>query len=569
MGEKLVKVITKKDEASFSIEGRLNSTKEIDFGKIKLAVHAFIGGTEVANSAVNEKGAFKLTYKREGQPLPTELRVLPAKFSPRASNTIAISETFSPARYIQKKKGTSAYSAVYDIRVPQGYLTAFQKITKTYHMHGTVWATKFVNVGGVPTPIDVHALPAAKIEFYEVSMPFWFTTSEAYLGYCYSDPNGNYNFEFDFSYIKNLTIGPWWWLTDKIPDIKARISQFYNGAWIQIYEGPVDWDIVEDYERDYFIPLENIKPVPDEGVKPDEGFRFSSVGLLPIDTLRIVKGYATSQPLDPISVSHQPFCETLYIFGLFAGSPPIAKYRVEIADADENGPTGAFQDIKDPLANQKWNNAFHRWDGIVLGPDPTTGLYQNIDTEPEADWCLHALKATWNSANKPNGYYALKITGYDTNGTYVSEKTMPVIRIDNTAPDTEFTPLRTLNGDATECGVLLLSGLSGANRWVKFKVKAVDSEGHVLKYWISGTRGKAAVTAGQTITVERPNLNANWNGEEVEKDFIIDARPIELTGCPALAYNFELHVYGSPTNCYGGVPWSQQVKRETNLIISE
>ena len=143
--------------------------------------------------------------------------------------------------------------------------------------------------------------------------------TEAYLGCAYTDPDGSYDFEFDFSY-KN---SPWIWsvlFADKIPDIRARVSQFVDGLWTQIYEGPVDWDIAEDFHRDYFIPIDDVIPVPPEPSKPLTDFSFISVGLLPIDASRIQLGYATADPLDPYrisTISHQPFCGRLRIFGLF------------------------------------------------------------------------------------------------------------------------------------------------------------------------------------------------------------------------------------------------------------
>ena len=579
MTERIARINIATQTATYSIAGRLKSTQKIDFSKAELVVHAFIGRVEVAKAAVNQEGVYKLNF-RYREPTPVVLKVLPEKLSTRAANTPSLKKTMSPARYKLRNEGIPQYTAIYDIVIPNEYITIIQKVTKTYHMHGAVFATKFINVGGTPTPIDIEPLPAAKIEFYEVDAPIlWIIgtepkLTEAYLGYCYTGPDGSYEFEFDFSYRKSAYILSWLF-EDTVPDIKARISQFKDGSWIQVYEGPVDWEIVEDYERDFFVPVEDTIPVPDSGVKPDEGFRFTSVGLLPIDTTRIVKGYATSQSGDPVSgISHQPFCGTLRIFGLFAESPPVAHYRIEIAEADENGPTGTFRNITDALHNSKWNTTENKWDNVVLGPDPVTGLYKNIDTDAEADWHEHALKATWNTANEPDGYYALRITGYDAAGAKIegTEKTMPVMRIDNTLPEAEIEPLSTSGGGVSQCGGLNL----GSDRKVTFRVKAHDPEGHVLRYWISGTRGKNADSAGTTVEVLRPDPNANWVGtgastggttEEIE--FTVSARTLGLITCSALAYNFELHVYSSATDCYSVTPTSQRIKKETNLIISE
>lgn len=563
----------------YVIEGQIKSTSKIDFGKEKLAVHAFVGNVEVARGKVDAQGKYKLTFEYKDQAPATELRVLPARLSHRCSRTLTLSKTISPGRYVLKKQSAAVYYAYYDLVLPPGILTYWAKITKTYRMHGDVYATTFV--GTPPIPISTEPLPAAKIEFYEVDTPmFWVAgkwvagkwvwvepeLTKAYLGYAYTAPDGSYEFEFDFSY----KTGPIWvWpFPDKVPDIRARISQFVDGLWKQVYEGPVDWNIVGDFHRDYFVPVEDTFPIPPEPVPPDEGFRFTSVGLLPIDETRISGGYATAQPGDPdriAGISHQPFCGTLRIFGLFAETPPVASYKVQIADADENGPTGIWRDATDPLHNRKWNDVERRWEPMILGPNPATGCYQNIDTEPEGDWHEHALKVTWNTANEPNGYYALRIIGYDAGAAEVGTFEMPVMRVDNDRPEASIEVM----GSVTECGALTL----GVGRKITFRITAHDPEGHVRRYWISGSRGRGASPAGTPIDEWRPDPTDLWIGVENHiVDFTVDVLPpppSALAGCTTLAYNFELHVWGLATDCYNVTPGSQWVKRETNLVVSE
>ena len=564
----------KEVKTNYVIEGQIKSTGKIEFARGKLAVHAFVGGVEMAHAEVDAKGKYKLTFEYKDQPPATELRVLPSKVSSRCSHALTLGKTISPARYVLRKQSAYAYHAYYDLVIPSEYLILWGTVTKTYRMQGAVYATTFV--GSPPVPISIEPLPAAKVEFYEVDAPiFWlFGTepelTEAYLGHTYTGPDGSYDFAFDFTY--GTSPGIWLWLfTDRVPDIRARISQFVDGLWKQVYEGPVDWNITDDFHRDYFVPVEDTLPVPDEGVKPDEGFRFVSLGLLPIDTTRIQQGYATAQPGDPgriSTISHQPFCGTLRIFGLFAETPPVASYKVQIADADQNGPIGSWRDLTDPLHNRKWNDVQKKWEHMVLGPDTVTGRYQNIDTEPEADWHEHALKVAWNSANEPNGYYALRITGYDAASVEVGTFEMPVMRIDNNVPETSIETLGTTLGGVTVCGALQL----GIDRKIQFKVTAHDSEGHVLRYWLSGTRGKEAGSAGTTISDNRANHPPGdvWTGVKNHTvDFIVSPLPASLLTCGSLAYNFELHVHGLATDCYNVTPGSQHVKGETNLVVSE
>ena len=553
----------------YLIEGNLVGVDAAALRSSKLAVAAYVNGVQVATSTVNSRGGYRLRFRHQPDPMATELKVVPEQLLGRAARTSAMTKTISAQRY-QVKSAGKQYVAAYDLLIPKDYLIFWATVTKEYHMHGTVYATTFSG----PFPVSVEPIPGAKIEFYEVDSPIiWLfgtdpVLTEAYLGYAYTGPDGSYDFTFDFTY-KN---SPWVWLwlfTDKKPDIRARISQFVSGSWQQVYEGPVDWDITEDYHRDYFVPAEDTYPVPPEGIKPAEGFRFLSLGLLPIDTLRFQLGYVTAQPGDPAlvaSVSHQPLCGTLRIFGLFAAAPPVTTYKVQIADADELGATGPWEDVTDTLINRKWNAVLHKWDPFNLGPDPVTGKYQNIDTQPEGDWHEHALKVTWNSANHPNGYYALRVTGYDAANAAVGTFEMPVMRVDNSAPDADLEVVGTSVGGVTPCGALQL----GANRKIYFTVTAHDPEGHVKQYWLSGTRGKDANAAGPTVTETRPSPLANWVGVSGKAtEFTASLLPASLITCSMLAYNFELHVWGLATDGYNATPGSQRVKKETNLIVSE
>jgi len=125
---------------------------------------------------------------------------------------------------------------------------------------------------------------------------------------------------------------------------------------------------------------------------------------------------------------------------------------------------------------------------------------------------------------------------------------------------------------------LLLEGTGGENlkyltlpsdRKIHFSIITHDPEGHVLKYWISDTRGRG-ISVGPTVTEERPDPNDIWTGvEDHPKDFVVYSVPSLMAHCPSLAYNFELHVHGLATDGYQVTPRSQQVKKEVNLVVSE
>ena len=558
----------KETATTYVIEGQVRTSKKTDFASDKLAVHAVIKGVEVARAEVDAKGRYEVTFEYNDQPPNTELRILPAKIPLRKSKGFAISKTVSFARY---RRDETIYRAAMDIRVAEEYFATWRRVTEEYRMHGVVWATTFRDDGSV---LSVEPLPAAKIEFYEVDFnPFGFSSvpTESYLGYAYTAPDGSYDFTFNFSYQTGIV----YIYADQVPDIRARISQFVDGLWTQVYEGPVDWNVVQDFHCDYFVPIEDVIPVPDSPIKPEEGFRFVSLGLLPIDDDHIQLGYAFSQEDDPIDVSHQPFCDTLRIFGLWAAVPPVSTYKIQIA-ATEDGDTvpededPAWQDVTDPLRNSKWNETMRSWDVKVLGPNPDTGRYQNIDIEPEADWHEHALKVTWNSRNVADGYYALRIIGYDASDVEVATFRMPIIRVDNSLPDEiELEVVGTPLEPVTDCGGIQLPD-DPENRKIMFMVTALDAEGHVKRYMLSWSRGKDGVSVFGTWKTRPTSPVAGWVGWDDEPEEISpSALPSELSDCPAVAYNVELHVRGLSTDGYSAEPTSQWAKRECNLVVYE
>ncbi len=181
-------------QASYSVEGQLKGIAALNFRQTKLVVCAYIGGVELAQAKVNEKGKYQLKFDHSELPSNTELRVLPEKFAYRSAKTTAMSKMISSSRYKLQKRSV-AYHATYDMMIPSDYLIFWGTVTKNYNMHGTVYATTFS--GGFPISLD--PLPAAKIEFYEVDTPIiWLfgtdpVLTESYLGYAYTGPDGSYD----------------------------------------------------------------------------------------------------------------------------------------------------------------------------------------------------------------------------------------------------------------------------------------------------------------------------------------------------------------------------------------
>jgi hypothetical protein len=561
-----------KNIKKYAIEGQLQVEDGIPEG-CELVLVAVSGDEELARADVDATGKYRLEFELSGEPPTTELRLLPKVFAQASLDAPAFMDSFAPSRYVHRES-SGLLEAQYDLTVPKNLILVAYKVSKTYRLHGTVYSVTYS--GGMPTAIT--PLPAVKIDFYEVDPePFWqglITGSEQLLGSAISDPTGGYEFKFDFSYWQHLVPSLWELLfRDTTPDIRARISQLVSGVWTQIYEGPVDWNIFEDAQRDYFIPEDQVVlPQPPSGSKPSTGFKPISLGLLPIDNVRFDKGYVTGQSGDPKrvrNIRHQPLCGQLRVFGLFAATPKVVMYKVQYSKSDKNGTTGTWKDLEDPLTNRKWNGTYYQ--AQSLGPD-SNNMYTNIDDQPEADWHEHALKFTWNSQNHANGYYVLRFVGYDSSNTVVVTKELPVMRIDNTAPKVSFVVESTALGIvSTPCGHAQLPTTGPRN--VVCRVTAHDPEGHMYSYSINASRGNPAQSAGPNVGESRSATQDTWNGVQNKAvTFTVDplpSPPDPLANCNPLAYDFELHVLGSATDCYVTVYGKQRVKRQGNLVVKE
>lgn len=552
----------------YVIKGQLKFPKKADTSKLLLGVFAFVGEKEVANSKVDKEGKYSIAFKFKGESPRVDLKVLPLQLARFAGRLPALQKTVDPKRFKLKKMSSERWFADFEFAIPLEYLERLLIVTTTYRLYGVVWSQhEFFN----------EEVSGAKIEFYEVDSsllrrPWWLPT-EVLLGEAITGPDGSYEFQFDFTSGGYWQSACYWLFRDDEPDIQVKISQFVDGEWVQVFEGPVDWDIMPDFHRDYFIPAEFVMPIPDSASKPDQGFQFTSIGLLPVDANHISNGYAYAQPGDPsriAAIHRQPFCGTLRIFGLFAAAEGVETYEVLITEADHNGPlNGNWRSITDALNNRRWNSGTGLWEYRVLGPDDSS-RYENIDNEAEDLWHEHALKATWNTVNHPNGYYSLRIVGYDSNNVLKCDVSIQSIRVDNTAPEVAIDVVHSEN----ICGHMTLA----TDRVMSFQVTAHDSEGHLLRYSLNGTRGREAEAAGSMLNEDgvavslmtRPDPDGPWHGLT---DETVEFRVYSLSGglwqCHILAYNFELHVYGSATDGYNVTPSSQHVREEVNLVVSE
>lgn len=574
----------------FIVEGRLDSSGKVAMDNSMFNASAMLNGQVVGQSQISTAGEYKLEFEAEAMPEAVDLRILPASMKNEEAGKMAQSKRVSASQFSAVEGKTGTFVLADKFYLPIDYLNFIRIRTAKYHVHGTVYREHLTYFS---------TLPGCRIDFYEVDcksdclelLPipdperFSLIRRQDFLGSAFTRADGSYDFNFKFGafplksghhlldeleFTPHLPVGPKKPdpFIDYKPDIQARFFLFINGVWTRIYIAPMldlDWNIGPDYHRDYRIPADVATGAVDPGVKPATGFRFKTIGLIPIDTTRIVDGYIHSQAGDPIGgIIHEPLCGSLRIYGLFAAAPAVVNYTVETLKTDATGTalTGeTWNPLGDSLTNLQWDDTVKRWNPVNLGP--TAGKFKNIDIEDPMVWLEPSLKATWNSAGFVNGYYILRITGYNAANTAVVTSGMPMIRIDNDLPQGA---IDVTSPAATVCGDLTL----GVDRTITFKVTAYEADGHLHSYYIYGTRGRYAESAGATVFHGRPVANANWNGIiNGSEPFALAARSATTIMCATMAYGFQLCVQGAGTNGYANCLESKRVWKLTNLVVTE
>lgn len=569
-----------------TVEGRVGTSGKagIDTGMFNACV--IIGGQVAGQSQVTAEGEYQVDFEADGTPEVLELKILPSSVAPEEAGKMALSRSFNFSRLVATEGDSTRFLLPEKFYLPVDFLDFIRRRTRKYHVHGTVYLEHFT---------FFTSLPGCRIDFYEVDYleespiikrpAHGVIRRQDFLGSTFTRADGTYDFYFKFGAFPSkpgihpfteIELGPQSPLkkifpgfrTDYKPDIRARFYLYINGVWTNIYNAPMvnfDWNIDADYHRDYRLPADTAIGAVEPGTKPATGFRFKTIGLLPIDNTRIADGYAHSQPGDPVGViTHEPFCGSLRIYGLFAPTPEVTTYSVEMLKTDSSGvasPEETWKPVGVPLTNLQWNDLTKRWDAKNLGK--TSERYQNIDIDDPMEWLEPSLKSVWNTANCVNGYYKIRITGYDAANNAVAAEEMPMVRIDNDLPQAE---LDVLSPAATVCGDLTL----GSDRNITFRVTAYESDGHLHSYTINGSRGRHSESAGTTLFHGRTVANANWEGViNASEPFAIAARTSSTIICATMAYSFHLCAQGAGTNGYGNCLESKRVWINTNLVVTE
>jgi hypothetical protein len=540
----------------YEIEGRIVTTQEIDFGAAKLGVAALVDGVEVGRAPVKSNGTYLIAYEHRSTPSRVQLKVIPFEGEYDLRSLPTVSAEVVPKRFREYR---DVHKASLDIALSATLADYLERLGRhvTYNVSGVV------NRDDSPESCpgsDLKALPGARVDFYSVNVA---GTPVKYLASGYSASDGSYAISFEHHEWTFLQVV---WGTSYRPDVLARVFVLRDGAWNEVYVTQVRWDITTTTNFTINVPGEALGPLLPEEAKPITGFRYTRVGHLPIDTGRIVEGYATSQSDDPISLNHQPFCGRLRFHGLFGdGGPAITSYTVELADATTAVPIeSTWRFVTDPLTNGKYDEGTHRWVPTNLGPGDDHH-YRNIDIEPEIDWTEHALKVSWQTTNVPDGYYALRITGY-AGTTPIQAVQTPVLRIDNTVP-TAVLEAKGLG----PCGGVTLPTSGGD---ITFTITAYNPNGHLGGYSLTATRGaNPAEGAGAekddpadpVHSHETRPASGVWNGLNAKDKIFVVSHSDRLASCPAVAYGFILNVWGTATDCEGSGIWAPP--QYANLVV--
>lgn len=572
------------------VKGSISKVGITTFDRAMFNAGIISNGKLLAEGPVDENGIYSFNLEADQLPDTMELALYPASLNAEEAGTMAVRHPIKASQIIKSPTEKDSLELPMDVKLPRSFLDSIIRRAKQYHIYGNIY---------VQHPTWFETLAGCRIDFYEVDsikespdlLPSDGRTfpelirRKDYLGTAYTDTSGSYSFKFRFGvpgkkpgtiFARKKEFSPFIPVTpdllpttfDAKPDIRARFLQFVNGEWKKVYEAPMtslDWNIDTDFHRDYTIPVDEIMPTASSGIAPTSGFRFHTIGLLPVDTTRIIDGYAFAQPGDPCGTfSCHPFCGTLRVYGLFAAAHAVSYYTVELLKTDTSGSAlsgETWQPLEDTLKNLEWNDTVHRWTSVDLGP--TDGKFNNVDILPENSWLEHSLKVMWRTTNYVDGYYKLRITGYNASDTQVAQEELPMLRIDNSLPTADIdinTPA------ATICGDVALD----SSRTITFRVTGYDFSGHVDDIYLYGTRGRYGETAGSSITLPRPDATLPWQGVTNELvAFPLAPRSSSTITCTTMAYGFHVRVQGLGTNGYTINLEDKRVWKHTNLVVTE
>ncbi len=227
------------------------------------------------------------------------------------------------------------------------------------------------------------------------------------------------------------------------------------------------------------------------------------IGFVPVDTMHIVDGYATTT-MDPdyfFQVRDAPFGGTLPIminFNLARDSQ--ARYYKVLA-----GPAGHEVASVQGYSDYRWNTALDRFELVTTMP--AGGFYPVRDAGEI--WLNYWLGMLLSTGSQPNGLVSIIIELYDKNKELI--KAVPVkkrsvtLTIDNTGPTVGFlqinqvvTPLPKMTTRPVRTCDVVMTG----NPWFTFTITASQAQQHLagwslVAYW---GENRSATVAGDSYS---------------------------------------------------------------------
>ncbi len=218
------------------------------------------------------------------------------------------------------------------------------------------------------------------------------------------------------------------------------------------------------------------------------------VGHIPRSNIIPSDGYAdTWTEPDPIlRVKDASFGSTIDVKGDFAALKAKKAVKYKIVYSKDSGPD---QTLTQTWTNYEWDGTTGKYIARAIKPD-SNGKYDCLP-DPLNDWYWDDLIMRWKTPAFGNGVYTLKLYAYDITDAVIGGGvffggTLPIV-IDNTPPQVEIKEVyHDKSGSMTtlsECGIVTIDKTT-ADDGFRFRVKALEDEGHLLHYYMKAHYGK-------------------------------------------------------------------------------
>lgn len=279
-------------------------------------------------------------------------------------------------------------------------------------------------------------------------------------------------------------------------------------------------------------------------------------------------GYADTwtEPNPILRVKDAPFGSTIDVKGDFAALKVHGATQYKIEYSKDGGPYQALSQI---WTNYTWNGTTGKYIDHSIVPD-ATGKY-NCLPDPLNIWYWNDLIMRWSTNSFGNGTYDLKLTAYNSSGiafpagTFTGE-TLRIV-IDNTPPQAVIEKVyhvtATTMTELITCGTIPII-TSDVDDGFRFKITAVDNEGHLADYYMyahyGNNQSKVAIPQDNYVTghVDENGVNL-WYGKTSYLYPPLGDKPWkpDPTLIGVCAHQFRLSAHSRTINGYSGVYYNE------------